>query len=235
MKGAPHMTINPIAPVSHLYILIDRSGSMSSIVNDVIGGFNELIANQGRDGSDARVTLVQFDSQDPQDVIVAGANISEICNLDGHSYIPRGGTPLLDATGLLIGRGRVEQASRAATGLPKENIVFVTITDGEENQSHEYDLDRIRTLVKECEDDHDWTFVFLSAGLDAYAEAGRVGVSVGSSQSFSPSSVGTVLAFKSLDTNLKNFRDKKRRHETTDKHKFFESKEAEDQRNEDEN
>lgn len=129
------MTTNPTNPVTHLYILIDRSGSMSSIANDVIGGFNQLIANQRRDGIDARVTLVQFDSQDPSDVIVAGANISEIVELDGHTYLPRGGTPLLDATGLLIGRGRVEQAAREATGLLKENIVFVTITDGEETKA----------------------------------------------------------------------------------------------------
>lgn len=229
------MTTNPTNPVTHLYILIDRSGSMSSIANDVIGGFNQLIANQRRDGIDARVTLVQFDSQDPSDVIVAGANISEIVELDGHTYLPRGGTPLLDATGLLIGRGRVEQAAREATGLPKENIVFVTITDGEENQSREYDLDRIRTLIKECQDDHDWTFVFLSAALDAYADAGRVGVSVGSNQAFSPSSDGTLRAFESLDTNLKSYRDKKRRHESTNKQEFFETKEAEDQRKKDEN
>ena len=110
---------------THNYILLDRSGSMSSIANDVIGGFNHLIKEQKANGPDAKVTLVEFDSQDPQHVVVAGAPISEITDLTSETYIPRGGTPLLDATGLLIGRVRVEAAAREATGLPKEDILFI--------------------------------------------------------------------------------------------------------------
>ena len=84
------------------------------------------------------MTLVELDSQDPQHVIVAGAPISEITDLTSETFIPRGGTPLLDATGLLSGRVRVEAAAREATGLPKEDILFISITDGEENQSREH-------------------------------------------------------------------------------------------------
>jgi len=100
-----------VANKTHIYILLDRSGSMSSIANDVIGGFNHLISEQKKNGPDAKVTFVQFDSQDPQHVVVAGAPISEITDLTSETYIPRGSTPLLDATCLLIGRVRVETAA----------------------------------------------------------------------------------------------------------------------------
>jgi hypothetical protein len=67
----------PAAEPTHIYPLIDRSGSMSAIVGDVVGGFNQFLADQQRDGSDARITIVQFDSQDPQEVIMASAPIRE--------------------------------------------------------------------------------------------------------------------------------------------------------------
>lgn len=214
---------------THIYVLLDRSGSMSSIANDVIGGYNQLLKEQQADGPDARVTFVQFDSQDPQEVVIAGAPIREMAPLDGNTFQPRGGTPLLDATGLLIGRARVEQAARVATGLPAENVLFVTITDGEENQSREYTLDRIRTLVAECEA-AGWTFVYLSAALDAYGDAMRFGVGQGNIQSFSADGGGTALAFASVSDNMRSFRDKKRRRLDTSHDEFFEDKRAEDDR-----
>ena len=72
---------------THMYTLLDISGSMSSIANDVIGGFNHLIKEQKKNGLDAKVTLVEFDSQDPQHVIVAGAPISEIADLTSDTFI----------------------------------------------------------------------------------------------------------------------------------------------------
>ena len=220
-----------IARKTHIYILLDRSGSMSSIANDVIGGFNQMIKDQKANGPDAQVTLVQFDSQDPQAVIVAGAPIAEITDLTGETFIPRGGTPLLDATGLLIGRVRVEAAAREATGLPKQDILFVSITDGEENESSEYSLPQIKKLFKECEK-AGWTFVFVSAALDAYGDAERIGVKHGNIQAFDKSAHGTQLAFQSLSHKTIEFRNKKRDLLAAEDDDFFGSdKPAEDDRN----
>ena len=216
---------------THLYILLDRSGSMSSIVNDVIGGFNYLISEQKKNGPDAKVTFVQFDSQDPQHVIVAGAPISEITDLTPDTYIPRGSTPLLDATGLLIGRVRVEAAAREATGLPKEDILFISITDGEENESHEYTLEQIKKLFKGGEK-AGWTFVFMSAALDAYGDAQRIGVKHGNIQAFDGTARGTNLAFQSLAMKTSEFRNKKRDLLAAENDDFFGSdKPEEDDRN----
>ncbi len=215
---------------THIYVLLDRSGSMSSIANDVIGGFNQWIKDQKANGPDAKVTFVQFDSQDPQHVVVAGAPISEITDLTPATFIPRGSTPLLDATGLLIGRARVEAAAREATGLQKEDILFISITDGEENDSSEYTLAQIKTLVKECEKSG-WTFVFLSAALDAYGDAERIGLKHGNSQAFDGTAQGTHLAFQSLAMKTSEYRNKKRQFLAAEDDDFFGSdKPAEDDR-----
>ena len=220
-----------VANTTHIYILLDRSGSMSSIANDVIGGFNQMIKDQKANGPDAKVTFVQFDSQDSQEVIVAGAPIVEVVQLDGSTFVPRGGTPLLDATGLLIGRARVEAAAREATGLPKQDILFVSITDGEENESTEYTLPQIKKLFKECEA-AGWTFAFISAALDAYGDAERIGVKHGNIQAFDKSAHGTQIAFASLSQKTSEFRNKKRSGLAAENDDFFGSdKPAEDDRN----
>jgi hypothetical protein len=203
---------------------------MSSIANDVIGGFNQWIKDQKANGPDAKVTFVQFDSQDPQHVVVAGAPISEITDLTPATFIPRGSTPLLDATGLLIGRARVEAAAREATGLQKEDILFISITDGEENESSEYTLAQIKKLVKECEKSG-WTFVFLSAALDAYGDAERIGLKQGNIQAFDGTAQGTHLAFQSLAMKTSNYRNKKRQFLAADDDFFGSDKPAEDDRN----
>jgi Mg-chelatase subunit ChlD len=205
---------------THIHILLDRSGSMAAIAPDVVGGFNTFLSEQQDIGADARITMVQFDSQAPHELLLAGAPIMEARPLDADTFRPRGGTPLLDATGRLIERGRLESQLRAVNGLPKEDIVFVSITDGEENQSREYTLERVRQLIKACEADG-WTFVFLSAALDAYGEAGRLGVKVGATQAFEASGQGTRQAMHSLSEGMRSFRERRRMDAAIDSTDFF--------------
>ncbi|MFM1790704.1 MAG: hypothetical protein RLZZ526_1031 [Actinomycetota bacterium] len=213
---------------THIVMLIDRSGSMSSIVNDVIGGFNAYLADQQANGSDARISIILFDNQDPQETVIWGAPISEAVALNAHTYVPRGGTPLLDATGLAIGRTMVDLQARVATGLPADDIIFVTITDGEENQSREYTLDRIRHLIQE-RTDAGWQFVFLSAGLDAYGDADRFGYDRGATQAWRGDADSSRRMFDSASRATANLREKKRRGMVFDKSEFFETgKDAED-------
>lgn len=189
--------------------MIDRSGSMESIANDVIGGYNQFLGAQQANGNDARVTFVQFDSQDPQEVVVAGAPISEVVPLSAATFVPRGGTPLLDATGRLITRIAANQAERRNAGLPDEDILFVSITDGHENASCEFSLGRIRELIRE-KSASGWNFAFLSAALDAYADAGAMGVHAGATQGFVPDAQGVHLAFTSLAQKTADWRAQKR-------------------------
>lgn len=214
---------------THIYVLLDRSGSMSSIAGDVIGGYNTFIREQKKQGSDVRVTLVQFDSQDRQEIIAAGVPIDELLELTHDTFVPRGGTPLLDATGLLITRARLNEDLRDQNSLPKEDIVFVTVTDGEENQSTEFSLQRIKRMIQECEA-KGWTFVFLSAAIDAYGDASRMGMKGGNIQAFSASADGADLAFTSLSANVSKLRAEKMAGTWKQDADFFEEKIAEAER-----
>lgn len=214
---------------THIYVLLDRSGSMSSIAGDVIGGYNTFIREQKKQGSDVRVTLVQFDSQDRQEIIAAGVPIDELLELTHDTFVPRGGTPLLDATGLLITRARLNEDLRAQNSLPEEDIVFVTVTDGEENQSTEFSLQRIKKMIQECEA-KGWTFVFLSAAIDAYGDASRMGMKGGNIQAFSASADGADLAFTSLSANVSKLRAEKMAGTWKQDADFFEEKIAEAER-----
>jgi hypothetical protein len=157
-----------------------------------------------------------------------GAPLPEITHLDSQTFEPRGGTPLLDATGLLIGRTMVDQSARIAAGLQAEDIIFVTITDGEENQSHEFNLAQIRELIEKRTEDG-WSFIYLSAGIDAYADAAQMGIHSGDTQQWKRDGKNARLAFSSTSDAVSNMREKKRRQEDTVRGTAFETgKHAED-------
>jgi Mg-chelatase subunit ChlD len=213
---------------THVALLLDRSGSMAPLVADVIGGVNQLLTEQRAQGNDVRVSIVQFDSNDPQEVKVWGAPIAEVSNLTTADFQPRGGTPLLDATGLLIGRVKVDAQARVTAGLAEEDIVFVTVTDGEENQSREFTLAQVKALV-EAQTAAGWTFVFLSAGLNAYADAAAMGFDASNSQAWDRRGDNTRMAFDSVSKGMTNMREKKRKGMLTGNVDFFETgKDAEE-------
>ena len=202
------MTTNPQhlnEPTVHIHFLLDRSGSMASMAPDVVGGFNRFLANQQAQPGRGRMTLVQFDSGDPFEVLTDGLALPHVRGLSERTFQPRGGTPLWDAVGELITRADVRASQRRALGKRAEETVVAVYTDGEENQSVRFTGGAVRRLI-EAKKLQGWTFVFLGAGLDAYAEGGAIGVGVGSTQSFAPDGVGARLAFEELDKSMSDFR-----------------------------
>ena len=195
-------------PPVHLYVLLDRSGSMESIRSEVVGGFNAFVAGQQVNGADARLTLVQFDTQDLAETVIDDRPIRTVRSLRRHDFQPRGGTPLLDATAHLIARASARAEKRSRKGRP-EQVVVVTITDGLENASREFTRDGVRSLVA-AREEAGWTFVYLSAGLDAYDEATSFGYAPGSVQAWSPDAEGATLAFASLDAAVGTLRTRVR-------------------------
>jgi Mg-chelatase subunit ChlD len=209
----------------HIYFLLDRSGSMESIADDVIGGFNSFLAAQRSDGPDALMTLTQFDSQDAHEVLCDSVTINEVADLTPRSFIPRGGTPLYDAMGHLIADATIRAEKRATSGLPSEAILCVTFTDGEENQSREYTRDKIFELIKKRED-KGWSFAYLGANQDSYAEAGAIGFAPASIQSYAGDAVGSAAAFSSLSRAVVARRGKMRKGEDYDPADLFEGNKA---------
>jgi len=204
--GADRTPAGDLAPSTRIYVLLDRSGSMASIAGDVVGGFNTFAAVQKADGDDARLTLVQFDTVDPQEVVVDDAPIGLVPELTLSTFVPRGGTPLLDATGRIVARAQEHAVARKAAGLPAEHVLIVTITDGLENSSTELNRRQVLELIKAREADG-WTFAFLSAALGAYDEAQSIGYDPRSVQAMPASPAGMATAFASVSASVSRRRD----------------------------
>lgn len=190
---------------THFHIILDRSGSMATIADDIVGGFNTFLGEQKALPDAATLTLIQFDSEDPFEVIHRDLPIAQVPELTDKTFRPRGSTPLLDCIGRGINQLTGELAN-AAEDLRPAHIVFVVVTDGAENASSEFRRDQIRQLIEKKTKQDGWKFVFLSADLDAMNEAHSLGLSQGSSLLFERSGRGSRMAFQALSTRSTSFR-----------------------------
>jgi len=178
----------------HFYFLLDRSGSMSSIRNDVIGGFNAYVKDQNTDDDSnvsSRLTLVQFDSQDKHEVHIDGVPMHEVRTLTQSDFQPRGSTPLNDAIALVIARAERQEKP------DEEDTIVVIFTDGEENDSTEHTRDSIAKLIEEKEK-VGWTFVYMGANVDAFEESSGIAIQSQNTQNYVPDARGVRNAFASI-------------------------------------
>ena len=195
---------------THLTIILDRTGSMAPIREDTIGGFNTSLREQKAQPGEATLTLVQFDSQDPYEVLHDFRPIAVVPELTAATYVPRASTPLLDT----LGRGIGDLAARLA-GLPDdrrpEHTVFVIVTDGRENASLEFTRDTVMTMIRDAQDLNGWQFTFLSADLDAIREAAGLGIRPASSLHFAKTAQGTRTAYHVTSRHVSDLRSGKAR------------------------
>lgn len=153
-----------------IMVVLDRSGSMASISDDVRGGFDAFVAEQRKEPGEATLTLVQFDTA--YEVVYINRPLAEVPPL---VHVPRGSTALLDA----LGRGIVELGEALAKVDEADRpgrVIVVVMTDGHENASREYSRERIAAMVKEQRETYSWEFVFTGANVDAFAEARGLGI-----------------------------------------------------------
>lgn len=187
---------------THISIVLDRSGSMSSIANDIVGGLNRFIADQQKVPGDCTFTLVQFDTQGV-DTLYSAKPIAEVKPIT--DYQPRGGTPLYDAIGdALTSTG--EHLKALAEDQRPDKVIFVIITDGEENSSHRYTHEQIRSMIKLQTDTYKWQFVFLGANIDSYAVGQSMGVSAANVMNFAGNERSVVAMCASLSDNTALYR-----------------------------
>ena len=206
----------------HLYMLLDRSGSMSGWQNDVIGGFNSFIKEQQSEKDECSVTLVQFDGQDPYEKILDAEKLESVQKLDASVYSPRGNTPLLDALGRLI-----KSAEKRNTKTPEDVLVWV-FTDGLENASQEFTSTQIKELVEEKEKEG-WTFMFMGAGIDSYAISNDLGFASRNTSHFVKSTDGIDAAFLQSARSMHSYRSKNQADRLAQKRGMWEDRrEAED-------
>jgi hypothetical protein len=140
--------------------LLDRTGSMDCCKEETIKGFNGYIAGLRKQKDECIFTLTQFDTQGI-DVIHDGVALSKVSPLTQSSYQPRGSTNLYDAMATTM-----EAAQGKAGG--KYKVLFVTLTDGQENASVRFNKDAVQKMIKEREDQDHWTFAHIGVGIDGF-------------------------------------------------------------------
>lgn len=186
-------------------ILLDRSGSMSNMAADVIGGFNKFIEDQAALPGGCTLTLIQFDSGDVFDVVVAGRPIAQVPLLTKATFVPRGNTPLYDA----LYRAIEATGSRLAA-LPEqarpEKVVFVIITDGEENASRVHDQRACYEAIQHQTTVYQWEFVYLGANQDAFKVGAGIGIPRGTTMTYLPHGKQMLTNWGTLSANLRDVR-----------------------------
>lgn len=163
--------------------ILDRSGSMETCRDDTIGGFNAFLAEQKVDGG--TLTLILFDHE--YEMIYERKSINDVEPLTTQTFVPRGSTALLDAIGKTI------------KNITAPTPTVVILTDGHENSSRDYTKAHIKDLVEQKTKDG-WTFVYLGANQDAFAEAGSIGIAPAATLNYDVRR--TPDAFRTLSTAL---------------------------------
>jgi len=153
--------------------ILDRSGSMSGLEDDTIGGFNSMLKEQQEDGGEVIWSTVLFDTR--HDVIHNRIPIEKVEPLTEKDYYTRGCTALLDAVGRAIHHIGLCHRYAKAEDVP-ERTVFVITTDGFENSSREYSYEKVRKMIELETEKYGWEFIFLGANMDAVSEAARIGI-----------------------------------------------------------
>ncbi|MDX6289524.1 MAG: hypothetical protein QOH42_1323, partial [Blastocatellia bacterium] len=137
------------------------------------------------------------------DVVHEARPVRDVPNLNGDTYQPRGSTPLLDALGLTI-----NSTGRTLAAIPEANrpdkIVFVVITDGQENASHKFTKSQVKEMINHQMEKYDWQFIYLGANQDAFAEAGSVGIAMANAANFDADRM--PMAYAATSVNIANYR-----------------------------
>ena len=185
--------------LTEIACILDRSGSMESIREDAIGGFNAFLkAKQGQSGQ-ARLTLVLFDNE--YEVPENGVPLSGVKPLDSTTFVPRGTTALYDAIGRTINEvgarlARLPEAERPA------KVVVAILTDGQENSSTEFTRDTVRSMIDHQRTAYSWDFVYLAANQDAVTAARDIAIPAPAAFQFQADKAGIINAMHMMSAEV---------------------------------
>jgi len=167
----------PRANLTSIVVILDKSTSMSIVQRETIEGFNSFLDAQKKEPGDARLTMIQFNTR--YDIKYVEVPVRDVQPLNTHTYNPSGMTALFDA----VGRG-IDELGQKLSNTPEhdrpEKVIFVIITDGEENSSIEYVKvpGKVASMIKHQEDVYKWKFIYLGAGPNALTQAVQLGVNM---------------------------------------------------------
>jgi len=197
--------------LTEVVFILDRSGSMSGLEKDTIGGFNSMIEKQRKEEGEALISTVLFDDQ--TEVLYDRVPVSKVEPMNDRQYYVRGCTALLDAIGGAIHHiANVHKYAREEDR--PEKTLFIITTDGMENSSRVYDYKKVKKMVEAEKEKHGWEFLFLGANIDSIEVAGRFGISADRAIDYVCDEEGTALNYQVLSETVSAFRKSKNRKET---------------------
>lgn len=181
--------------LTEIVFILDRSGSMSGLESDTIGGYNAFLEKQKNAEGEALVSTILFN--EVSKVVHNRIPVKEVEPMKKRHYSVGGCTALLDAIG-----GAVHHIKKIHKESPDEEVpektIFVITTDGMENSSHKYDYEKIKKLISKQQEKHKWEFLFLGANIDAIGEAARLGIPGDCAVRYECDRIGTQLNFSVL-------------------------------------
>jgi uncharacterized protein YegL len=189
--------------LTEIAFILDRSGSMQSMVVPAIEGFNRLLHEQQQEPGGVRFTLVLFDDQ--YEVPYHSLPIAEVVELDTARYVPRGSTALLDAIGRTIDELGAKLAATPEDLRPGQVIVAI-LTDGEENASRRFTWRDVAKRIRHQTEQYDWKFLFLGANQDAIATAAKMSIHAADAANFSMTAASYGATQQAVNRKLKAVR-----------------------------
>ena len=189
---------------TELVFILDKSGSMSGLEADTIGGYNAMLANQRNAEGEAVVTTVLFNHT--IDLLHDRIQIKEISPITEQEYMVGGTTALLDAIGSTIHKiGNVQKRTNEAERAGK--VLFVITTDGMENTSWEYGYEKVKEMIERQKVTYGWEFIFLGANIDAVSTAAKFGIQEEFAVKYHANSKGTQVNFEALNEVVTSVRE----------------------------
>lgn len=193
-----------MAKITELVFILDRSGSMSGLEQDTIGGYNAMLEKQKGIKGAAQITTVLFDNN--YELLHDRIDIRAVSPITEKEYYVGGSTALLDAIGRTINKICNAQ-KHTAKDYRADKVLFVITTDGMENASREYDYSKIKAMVEGQKSKYGWEFIFLGANIDAIDIARRFGIAPDRAQNYHSDSEGTRLNYDVTAQAIVSFRE----------------------------
>lgn len=189
--------------LTELVFILDKSGSMAGLETDTIGGYNTMLKKQQMVDGECQITTVLFDND--YELLHDRIDIRAVSPITKKEYQIGGSTALLDAMGRTI--QKIDNAQKhTAEEYRAEKVMFVIITDGEENSSREFSLRKVKALIKRQKEKYAWEFIFLGANIDAVQTASSFGIASDRAQDYHADSEGVELNFRVMSDAVSSFR-----------------------------
>ena len=181
--------------LTEIVMILDRSGSMSGLEGDTIGGFNSMLDKQKKEEGEAYVSVVLFD--DRQEVLYDRCPIQKVPPMTDKEYYVRGATALLDAVGGAIRHIDTIHRYARPEDVPAKTLFIIT-TDGMENASRYFTGPEVRGMIERHKEADHWEFLFLGANMDAAETASRIGIDRHHAATFHNDSCGQSLNYEAM-------------------------------------